>query len=119
MNLNCVYKRIKVKKGAERTRSRHLSRIKNMMAAVENRFPEIKQAQQVQKKHCEWLLEHWFIESTAKDFRSSLRLFIEARDRDHWLKPLGMAPASAGGRPRNVSVVRSRSSKYWDALMTR
>jgi len=113
MNLYSVYKRIKAKEGAERARRRHLNRIEKMMVAVENRFPEVRQVQQVHKKHCEWLLQHWFIASTAKDFRSSLRLFIEARDQNHWLKLLGMAPPSAGGRPRDVSVVRSRSSKYW------
>jgi len=113
MNLNGVYKRIKVNKGAERIRNRHLSRIEKMTQAIENRFPEVKRAQQIQQKHCEWLLDHWFHPSTAKDYRSSLRLLIEALNRDHWLKPLGMAPASAGGRPRDVSVVRSRSSKHW------
>jgi len=113
MNLSPVNKRIKAKKGAEKTRTKHLTRIKKMMVAIEKRFPEVRQVQQVHKKHCEWLLENWLTASTKKDFRSSLRLFIEARDRDHWLKPLGMAPASAGGRPRDVSIVRSRSSKYW------
>ncbi len=114
MNLSQVYKRIKTDKGAEKTRSRHLIRIEKMMEAVETRFPEIKQIQQLRLKHCRWLMEQWCSPSTKKDFRSSLRLLIEALDRDQdWLTPMEMAPASAGGRPRNVSVVRSRSSKYW------
>lgn len=91
MNLSPAYKRIKAKKGAEKTRSRHLTRIEKMLVAIEKRFPEVRQVQQVHKKHCEWLLEHWLTASTKKDFRSSLRLFIEACDRDHWLKPLGFA----------------------------
>mgnify|MGYP003638391938 FL=1 len=114
MNLNDVHKRIKAKDGAERTRSRHLNRIEKMALAVENRFPEVKHAQQIRLKHCSWLLEHWCKPSTVRDYRSSLRLLIEALDRDQdWFKPLGMAQASSGGRPRDVSVVRSRSSKYW------
>lgn len=113
MNFTVVYRRIKAREGRERARSRHLSRIEKMMAAVEDRFPEVKHIQQIRLKHCQWLLENWCRPSTARDYRSSLRLLIEALDQDHWLKPLGMAPASAGGRPRDVSVVRSRSSKHW------
>tara|TARA_R110001599_G_scaffold349411_1_gene577758 strand:- start:7282 stop:7632 length:351 start_codon:yes stop_codon:yes gene_type:complete len=114
MNLISVYKRIKAKEGAERTRKRHLNRIDKMIAAVESRFPEVKKSQQIQQKHCRWLLEHWCSPSTEQDYRSSLRLLLEALDRDPaWLKQLGMAPTSAGGRPRSVSVVRSRSSKHW------
>lgn len=114
MNLNGVYKRIKANEGAQKTRNKHLSRIEKMAVAVENRFPEVKHIQQIRLKHCQWLLAHWCKASTKKDFRSSLRLLIEALDREQdWRKPLGMAPASAGGRPRDISVVRSRSSKYW------
>ncbi|MGO2137032.1 hypothetical protein [Marinobacter sp.] len=114
MNLDSVYKRIKAKQGAERTRKLHLNRIVKMMAAVESRFPEVKKIQQVKQKHCRWLLDHWCSPSTEKDYRSSLRLLLEALGRDQtWLKQLGMSPSSAGGRPRSVSVVRSRSSKHW------
>jgi hypothetical protein len=114
MNLNNIYKRIKAEEGTEKTRRRHLNRIDKMIAAVEARFPEVKKNQVVQQKHCRWLLEHWCNPSTEKDYRSSLRLLLEALDRDPaWLKQLGMAPTSAGGRPRSISVVRSRSSKHW------
>lgn len=114
MNLSSVYRRIKASDGSERVRRRHISRIEKMMAAVETRFPEVKSEQQIQQKHIRWLLEHWCSPSTMRDYRSSLRLLLEAQGRDpNWLRQVGMAPASSGGRPRDVSVVRSRSAKNW------
>lgn len=114
MNLSSVYRRIKTGNGSERGRRRHISRIEKMMTAVETRFPEVKSQQQIQQKHIRWLLEHWCSPSTMRDYRSSLRLLLEAQGRDHnWLRQVGMAPASAGGRPRDVSIVRSRSAKTW------
>ncbi|MAL98028.1 hypothetical protein [Hydrocarboniclastica marina] len=114
MNLSYIYRRIKAKEGAERARRRHLNRIAKMTSAIEQRFPKVKRVQQIDQKHCKWLIEHWCNPSTEKDYRSSLRLLLEASDRSpEWLKQLGMASTSTGGRPREVSVVRSRSSRYW------
>ena len=114
MNLSGVFKRIKDGEGADRARRRHISRIGKMVGAVEVRFPEVKRPQQIQQKHVRWLLEHWCNPSTKKDYRSSLRLLLEALDRDpNWLRQLGMPPASSGGRPRDVTVIRSRSAKNW------
>lgn len=113
MKLDIVDKRIKCRKGSERTRRRHLGRIETMAAAVEERFPEVKNVQQMRMKHCQWLLDTWCAATTRKDYRSSLRLLIEALDRDNWLNPLKMSSKAIGGRPRSVSVVRSRSSKFW------
>ena len=104
MNLTSIIKRIKAGEGGDRARRRHISRIEKMVAAVEVRFPEVK-------RH---LLEHWCNPSTKKDYRSSLRLLLEAQDRDpNWLRQLGMPPASSGGRPRDVTIIRSRSAKTW------
>ena len=114
MNLSGVYPRIKANKGAERVRRRHISRIEKMVAAVETRFPEVKKVQQIRQKHCRWLLDHWCSPSTKRDYRSSLRLLLEALDREpNWLRQLGMHAAIVGGRPRDVSVVRSRSARNW------
>lgn len=114
MNLSGLYRRVKANEGAERARRLHINRIEKMVTAVETRFPEVKKVQQIQQKHCRWLLEHWCNPSTKKDYRSSLRILLEALDRDpNWLRQLGMPPASSGGRPRKVSVVRSRSAKNW------
>lgn len=114
MNLSSVYRRIKAREGFEEVRRRHIRRIRNMVIALETRFPEVREGQQIQQKHCRWLLEHWCRPSTKKDYRSSLRLLMEALGRDpNWLKQIGMHPASSGGRPRDVSVVRSRSAKTW------
>jgi hypothetical protein len=114
MNLSGVYRRIKANVGAEGVRRRHINHIEKMVAAVETRFPKVKKVQQIQQKHCRWLLEHWCSPSTKKDYRSSLRILLEALDRDpNWLRQLGMSPASMGGRPRGVSIVRSRAAKNW------
>ncbi|MBL83348.1 hypothetical protein QPM17_17600 [Marinobacter sp. TBZ242] len=114
MNLTSIIKRIKAGEGGDRARRRHISRIEKMVAAVEVRFPEVKRHQQIQQKHVRWLLEHWCNPSTKKDYRSSLRLLLEAQDRDpNWLRQLGMPPASSGGRPRDVTIIRSRSAKTW------
>lgn len=114
MNLSTVYRRIKASEGSERVRRRHIRRIEKMVAAVETRFPEVKKGQQIQQKHCRWLLEQWCSPSTMRDYRSSLRLLLEALGRDpNWLRQIGMAPTSSGGRPRDVSIVRSRSAKNW------
>lgn len=115
MNLSGVYKRIKANnEGADRVRRRHISRIEKMVAAVETRFPEIKAPNQIRQKHCQWLLEQWCTPSTKIDYTSSLRLLLETLNRDqNWLKQLGFPPASAGGRPRKVSVVKTRSSRFW------
>ncbi len=115
MNLSGVRRKIKCQPtpAAERTRRRHIRRIEAMAAAVESRFPEVKHTNQLRLKHCRWLLAG-FAPGTARDYQSSLRLLIEALGRDdHWFQPLKMPPLSAGGRPRSVSVVRSRSSKFW------
>lgn len=114
MNLSSVCRRIKASEGAERVRLCHIRRIRDMAIALETRFPEVREVQQIKQKHCRWLLEHWCRPSTKKDYRSSLRLLLEALGRDpNWLKQIGMHPASSGGRPRDVSVVRSRSAKTW------
>lgn len=114
MNLSGVYKQIKVNEGADRVRRRHISRIEKMVAAVETRFPEVKKYQQIKQKHGRWLLDEWCSPATIKDYKSSLRLLLEAQGRDpNWLRQLGMPPTSAGGRPRDVTVVRSRSARNW------
>ncbi len=114
MNLTSIIKRIKADEGGDRARRRHISRIEKMVAAVEVRFPEVKSPQQIKQKHVRWLLEHWCSPSTKKDYRSSLRLLLEALDRDpNWLRQLGIPTASLGGRPRAVTVLRSRSAKNW------
>jgi hypothetical protein len=115
MNLNDVKKRIKcdATPQAERIWALHIRRIERMAADVENRFPDVRHANQIRLKHCQWLQER-FPPGTARDYRSSLRLLIEALGKDdEWFRGLRMSASSAGGRPRSVSVVRSRSSKFW------
>lgn len=115
MNLRPVIKKIKADgtPEAQRTRRRHIARIEKMTTAIEERYPEVKQLNQIQLKHCEWLVQYWFSSTTASDYRSSLKLLIMAQRKDqNWFKRLGIAKPSAGGRRSLVHVVRSRSPKF-------
>ncbi|MDR9424339.1 MAG: hypothetical protein RI567_03520 [Marinobacter sp.] len=115
MNLRPIIKKIKAEQTpeAQRARRRHIARIEKMTTAIEARFPEVTQLNQIQLKHCEWLVQYWFNATTARDYRSSLKLLIVAQRKDHnWFKRLGIAKPSAGGRRSLVHVVRSRSPKF-------
>ncbi|KXS54628.1 MAG: Uncharacterized protein AWU57_982 [Marinobacter sp. T13-3] len=115
MNLRPIIKKIKADETPEAQRAwrRHIARIEKMTAAIEERFPDVKQLNQIQLKHCEWLVKNWLSPTTARDYRSSLKLLIMAQRKDcNWFKRLGIATPSTGGRRSLVNVVRSRSPKF-------
>lgn len=115
MNLNNIQKKLKCADtpAAERTRRRHIRRMEKMIAAIQDRFSDIRHPNQIKLKHVQWLQDNWLSETTAKDYRTSLRLLIRALGREEcWAKPLNMQPRSRGGRPTSLAVVRSRSSKF-------
>jgi len=115
VNLRPIIKKIKAAPTpeAQRARRRHIARIEKMIGAIEERYPEVNQLNQIQLKHCQWLVQHWFSPATARDYRSSLKLLIMAQRKDqNWFNRLDIAPPSAGGRPSTVHVVRSRSPKF-------
>lgn len=118
MNLTPIYRRLKFNQLAPPAPERHRRRIARMCEAIQAHFPDVTRPEQIRQKHISWLLQVWFGQQNYKpptqgDYRSSLRLLIQALGRSNeWFQQLGLGPAGPGGRPPKTAVVRSKSKRY-------
>ena len=117
MNIRLIKNRIRFDISAsEITQRRTLGRIQTMADAIESRFPEVINPEQIKLKHCFYLREQWFESqklspSTVSDYTRSMILMITALGRgSHWLAPLKLTKnPSKGGRPLASRVIKSKS----------
>lgn len=115
MQLDHVLKRIDFGTLAPDERTRYISQMGNIAAAIEDHFPHVKKDNQIKLGHAQyvrnvWLPAHSASERTRKEYMRALRLLVMALRRDEsWLGALGIRQTTGkGGRPSKIGVRRSK-----------
>lgn len=115
MQLDHILKRIDFGELKPTERTRYISRIQNIAAVIEARFPHVKQDNQIKLGHVQffrnvWLPAHSVSVRTKAEHMRALSLLVRALRRDEsWLGALGIRQTSGkGGRPSKIGVRQSK-----------
>lgn len=116
MDITLIKKRLRYKKSSQPiTKLRDIRRIQKLVDTIQARF-DIEKVEQIKLKHCKYLitwLEQHYAGATQQDYLRSMTTMISALDKGDWLGHMGLIKtASNGGRPKKVSIVRSKSRLY-------
>lgn len=108
-----LLRKIKFNDMKELGRNRHISRLENMLEAIEKHFPGVNNPNQIKLKHLIWLNTYWFDKqkfspATCKDYEASEWLLVQALGREqHWSKALGFENKGNGaGRKTIIAVIK-------------
>jgi hypothetical protein len=118
MKTRSIFKKIKFNHMKELGRNRHISRLLNMLEAIEKNFPGVNNPNQIRLKHLIWVNTYWFdlqkfSQSTRNDYKASQWLLVQALGREsHWSKTLGFENKGIRvGRKTIISVIKRGNTR--------